>query len=485
MSSNSGLPPLNYGSGNDNKGFPTPTQKKPNLPSRPAKNDAVPAGNALPNRPSIPTPPPLPASTIPKQAPARPSAPVIPPKPTMPSSVSAARSESQNVTESLSPAPEPVYPVDTSVGLPSQDQNNPVEPQLSVDRYDSQDAQEKNLVAPREYSARESAQARMAYDNDQKDRGNSKTKKTNKGNQSLDPRQKMKIGRIAVLIVFVLVSALGLKSIILPDKLPSDQELVATVASGMGITSFPEAKARGIAQRFFTAYTTYNPENPAAREAELKNLNFNARGITLGNVAQNIMQGPYIFGVKYVSPRLAQYTVGAGMSNGKWKYMSINVEYDPESMSFNIPTKPNLVAAPTVIENTIEEIPTTKDEEATKQALNTITAFFKSWTASNKEELSIFLTDASGVTARTGLGGIYSFQELSSFAVLVNESANPEEQSGNYAAVATISVVDPTMSNADSQTIIQSSYNLLLQYSNQKWFILDIKPFEYDVMEDE
>lgn len=275
----------------------------------------------------------------------------------------------------------------------------------------------------------------------------------------------------------LLLAAFGVKSIVLPPSLPSQNAIVAQVQQGMGMTNFPANQAEGFVLGFTRTYLTVNKGNLGQRSKDLEPYSGGDRlqgGITFPEgTDQRVIDGPYIFGVRYTSDHTAVFTTGSRVSSGKWVYLAINVFYDPTTRAFSIAHAPILVPAPATTTPPSEDTKRKPDEEATKSAENTINTFFGSWAASNQSELSVVLAPKADARVQNGLGGTVRFVKMSNFVVYQPESS---DDPGWRVATAQVTWEE---GSKDNPIRYDSTYMIQIVRSADRWLIRDILPHQF------
>lgn len=289
-------------------------------------------------------------------------------------------------------------------------------------------------------------------------------------------RSTMLLMRWLVLGGVAFMVLIGVKSIVFPATLPSSGAIVGQVQQGLGVTNFPADAGEGFVLGFADAYMTVSPTISSSARDELLSKYTDTSILTADGVVypsgyeQKVINGPYVFGLRYTSNNTAVYTIGAETSTQGWIYLSVNVFYDQTKRAFTIPTAPSIAPPPA-----LSTIPAPKviavDEEASSSAKNTVDAFFRAWGASNQDALSVVVSPNADARAVNGLMGKVEFQSVSSLEVAQATDQTVTVREG------TVSVVWLTVEGGVKYT---STYQVLLvRAADNKWYVQDVLPAQY------
>lgn len=463
--------------------IPTPNRPRPAAPTTPSGGGLPNPASSLPRKPAQPTAEPA-RTSLPQHAPNPPAVPtqrtVLPQKPAQPAP--AARPTLAKPTPRPEPVhePEPEEEYDYSQYQEAQETNQRSE----QESYYQEPPRERNSYPPRqrqnygEYYEEEEPESQRPPQG----RGRGKTKPKNKTVHSkqvkkTDGRKPVVIMRFVVIGGLVLLAATGVKSIVFPSPPPSSEAVASEVKTQLALTNFPATQAEGFVLGFVKTYLTVSSETASTRNEELANYAdptvLSSGGIAYpGNYTQSIVEGPYIYGIRYDTDNTAVYTVGAKTDKGEWLYLAVTVYYNPDTRAFVIAKPPTLTAPPAISKMPVQQTEPVKDDEATKAATDAVTSFFKAWGASDAQALSVVLTPDADPRALNGLAGTATLESVSSLSLY----APSEETNGMYLAKA---VVRWTSGPEDSQITYTSEYQLMLTPKNSKWYIKDIRPLGF------
>lgn len=301
-----------------------------------------------------------------------------------------------------------------------------------------------------------------------------KSRVVKKGNQ----RRNILIMRYVVLGAAVILIGIGLKSIVVPPSLPSPDTILSTIQEMEGRTNFPAEQGRGFAQAFTKAYLTINTEDTGQRDGALERFteegSFEGAGLSFpADQNQNILDGPYIYGIRFVDDTNAIYTVGAETDTMGWIYLNVSVFYNENTRSFIIPQGPSLASPPKRSVMPIENRTETTDEEATATAEDTVISFFTAWASGDNSALNVVLAPTADARAHNGLENKFQFDSLSDFNVEVQE----DPSINTYIATTK---VNWTRGTEDNQIRFTSAYQLLLiRTGDGKWYVQDVLPLQF------
>ena len=269
---------------------------------------------------------------------------------------------------------------------------------------------------------------------------------------------------------------IGVKSIVFPPSLPSSGAIVNQVQQGLGVTNFPADAGEGFVLGFADAYMTVSPDVSSSARDELLSKYTNTSILTANGVTypsgyeQKIINGPYVFGLRYTSNNTAVYTVGAETDTQGWIYLSVNVFYDQTARAFAVPSAPSIAPPPALSTMPSQKI-IAVDEEATSSAKNTVDAFFSAWGASNQDALSVVLSPNADARAVNGLMGKVEFQSVSSLEVAKSDDPSVTVRQGVASVV--------WLTGQDGVKYTSTYQVLLVRASDNKWYVQDVLPAQF------
>ncbi len=296
------------------------------------------------------------------------------------------------------------------------------------------------------------------------------------------------IFRNIILIACAFLMVFGVFRIVHPQKTLTDSEITSIASSGLGVSSFPAQEAEVYVQKFAETYFS----SDVNRSSSLSKYGISDPSFSPVD-GTTIVSGPFVGDVEYLSDSTASFTISANMSSTGWVYFSVPVYYDKSSDSFSILGDPTAVPAPATLSGNAEvdedALGSIQDDTTTSSITPVVETFFKAYGASDQNALkTVTLDNVSNARVFAGFGGKYTFVQLSSVEVR-RKSSMPES---NYWVVASVSwSYVPTVSSDDesglepttatSASTFDSKYQLKVQQSNGKFYIVDVQPLQYTV----
>lgn len=271
----------------------------------------------------------------------------------------------------------------------------------------------------------------------------------------LDRRKNMRRNALIVQVVMIglVLVTLGFaaKNAFFPPQGLTEESVQQIVYNSTGTTAFPLEQGSAFAVSFMEAYLEYSPDDPTSSsiiqyytKGALSPGN-GPDGVMVGkNFKQTVVNGPFIYKSQPSTDRSAIYTVGAlvkveslvesqeggtAQGNGStsnassgslvWKYFTVNVYYDPDTMSFAITESPTVTAVPEAMKSS--EVPKSVTIGTGKAVGNevmasitpTIYGFLSAYRESsptNYDQLLPFLGAEPAENLLTGLDGVYDFK---------------------------------------------------------------------------
>lgn len=292
--------------------------------------------------------------------------------------------------------------------------------------------------------------------------------------------------RNIILVSCALLMAFGVFRIVHPQKTLSNTEITAIASAGLNVTAFPAQNAQVYIQKFSEVFFSADTDRSAklAKYGDPDPSFVPAEGT-------KIISGPFVGGVEYQSDTTASFTISANMSSTGWVYFSVPVYYDKSSDSFTVLGDPSAVPAPATLSGSVtlddNALGTTQDDTTVSAVRPVVETFLKAYGASDQNALkTVTLDGVSDARAFAGFGGKYSFLRLSQIEV----RRKPTMPATNYWVVVSVSWSYAPTSDAQSgdqtgstsgtsSTSFNSKYQLKVQNTNGKYYIVDIQPVQY------
>lgn len=305
-----------------------------------------------------------------------------------------------------------------------------------------------------------------------------------------------KVIRYVFLSGLFLLCGLGIKSAVFPPQTPSTDEIASQIQSTLGTTGFPRESAEGFVLSFAKAYFS---DNAASGVSTPELLGQYASSVIISDLTSSVSpvaglavkEGPYIAGVREIDANNAFFTVKLLLSNGKWTYIEIPVQWNNDGTensgygpSLSISGIPTLVPSPSLAEVQVEEEIFTVDKEATTAFTEVAPLFFTAWAQSNMDSLSAFTVKEGSNRVAVGLQGsaiMESVSEVRVSGVLPGVNlGGPSSTYGVREARVKVNWVIPGTATAeapDNPARYSSEYLMALTYdaTAEKWVIFDIR----------
>lgn len=335
----------------------------------------------------------------------------------------------------------------------------------------------------------------------------SKGKKFNGG------RWKVLALRAGVWSSFGMILLVGIFTIIGP-KGPSISAVTNNVLSQINRNAFPLEEGEQIASRFIERYMTYDPALVAERSVELSQyIVSSASGasasITLfdGSRPQVVVDGPYLAGpVELVSDNHVVYTFAIEVENpsfiltdpnnssnisvlepipARWVYVAVPMVADAEG-HIAVAGAPAVVPQPPKADG-VDEIRIKVDRDASLEAKDSMTEFFKLWGESYQEGLRPYLVvGESTQAAQIGLQNAAAFVALNALDVEeLPEDYEPDPEvpptcvGPDYEAPCRNALATVTWAFPDG-TQFSQNYRLIVFNDGQNWRVIDIRGGKFD-----
>lgn len=347
----------------------------------------------------------------------------------------------------------------------------------------------------RDLEREEQEGAEEEFDPKHKGRKKKKQKQSTKDKKARNRggRGRMLAARYSIIGMSVILMGFGVKSIVFPPDIPSDEVLAANIQEEMNMSAFPADQAESFALGFTRAYLNYDPALTAQRNADLEHFaadTLAVNGLTVpSESAQKVVEGPYISGVRYVDDNNALFTTTAKLDNGRWVSIATPIFYDDTARAFVVAQAPSLAPNPQLSASAGKPAATQEvDQEASESATAAITSFMTAWGASDKEAISVVVSDEADPRVWNGLEGSVKLDRLD----LIEVYQQPEdEESSVWQAKVTAAwtvintpqgedVPEEEATDTEEHSQYMGSYQLILQRSDDgKWYVSDIIPEQY------
>lgn len=346
--------------------------------------------------------------------------------------------------------------------------------------------------------------------------GNKKQKiKVNEYDERQNKEKRSKIvqysvlGGIGALFLFSVIAVpITISNTVAPDEV---QSLVQAETGGTG---FPLNAGEGFAKDFMQAYLTYSGndsiDNQALQYYQTGTLGASAdsgntgRNVS-GNVRQDVVFGPTVYGVTDVTNYSATYTIGALVSavstedeapddsnRTHWEFFQVNVYFDPEEERFYIPPQsPSLI--PEYEMGARNDVPDadeigggSADEALTAEVQSVVHGFMRAWAESSPGDTAAIdqyiVSGETGDHLRDGFGNEYVFAGGDAESSITFQ-AYPNEAQGNVKVDMTVRWSTP-ITGADgeenSSVEYESTYVMtLVQQDDDRYLVSDFTPKVY------
>lgn len=295
-------------------------------------------------------------------------------------------------------------------------------------------------------------------------------------------KRKTIIWRNTILATLVALIAFGIYGIVKPEQQLTETEIARAAAKQLKIGTFPADHAQPYVIAYMTDYLTdtkdrgkiigqYGTKSIAYRPAD----------------GAQIIAGPFIGDIVYLSDKSANITVTANVTGAGWLSFSVPVIYLPEVGGFTIPSEPSLVPQPA----TLAQQPALKQDylgnkqpdELAEQVEPVLKTFFSAYATSNIDSIKTTTIDGkSEPSAYNGLGGRADFVGISDISVW-KKASMPEENwwvtlKVKWDIPFTISSTDkdgkPSTEVKKSTTV--SEYQMKMTSRNGKFYVVSVEP---------
>jgi len=336
---------------------------------------------------------------------------------------------------------------------------------------------------------------------------------SSKGKKFSGGRWKVLALRAGVWSSFGMILLVGIFTIIGP-KGPSIATVTSNVLSEINRNAFPLEEGEQIASRFIERYMTYDPTSVAERNDELmqyivKSASGATSAITLfdGSRPQVVVDGPYLAGeVELITDNHVVYTFAIEVENpsfiltdpnnstnisvlepipARWIYIAVPMVADAEG-HIAVAGAPAVVPQPPKADG-VEEIRFKIDRNASLEAKDSMTEFFKLWGESYQEGLRPYLVvGESTQAAQIGLQNSATFVALNALDVEeLPEDYEPDPEvpptcvGPDYEAPCRNVLATVTWEFPDG-TQFGQNYRLIIFNDGQNWRVIDIKGGKFD-----